>query len=347
MAWLVMGAAWAQDPMWQDCRPRSLPMEAGKLFERPLPPLRPAEGLATPDQSVAGHRLVVDAAGWWLDGAVVTELPALDGVVLAIDRALPAPEVVRLFEALKASKAQVWTVSDAAGRFPVGSVLPTDLAPVPKNGQEPEADAPPGTVEAWSKVLSVCAAGKELAAPGDCSTIEAKWKAFTENPRCLLPPRMVRPIQGPMGAGSPTGVRVDPLLLDPGRPSWVRADQTWADVEGGAGWVVIGEPPWGEGLPRLDASELSVKTRSAPEWPEGEKKRGTEEVCDVRVSLGRDGRPTEAVATACVEPWAGAAVAAALRWEWQPPVVEGVVRPAETELKIRFLAGMAGVLEGE
>jgi hypothetical protein len=346
MVWWT-AAALAQDPLWQACRPKAGPLVASALFDRPLPPLPRALGDATPAQAVAGHRLVVDAAGWWLDGAVVTELPKLDAVVAAIAADLPAAEVARLLAALRASGAQVWTVADAADRLPAGSRAPSDLPPVPKGGLAPAPDAPPGTIAAWNKLLGACGPGKELVrVGGDCATWAAAWKAVTEQPRCLLPPRLVRDVQGPVGAGDPAGVAVTPLVVDPDAPSWLRPEQTWADVEPGAGWVIVGPAPWGDGPPR-DPDGLLVRDRVTPEWPAGadRSKKAPEVLCVAEVTIERDGRPSAAVIAGCGEPYAEAVRAAVLRWEWHPPVVEGLARRVVTRVAFRFLGGVAGTRE--
>lgn len=338
--------AWAQDPMWQGCRPVARPLEAASLVDGPLPPLRPAEGPATPDQAVAGRRLVVTPEGWWLDGAPVTALPALDGVVVAVHRDLPAAEVARLFAALEGSKAQVWTVSDAAGRLPAGSRAPDDLPPVPKGGVAPRADAPPGTIEAWSRVLGQCKPGDALLEVGaDCATWSARWRAVNEHPGCLLPVRLSREVQAPVGVGSPTGVAVTPQPIDRARPSWLRPEQTWADVEPGAGWVVVGPPPWGDGLP--EPAGLALRDRRAPEWPDGAPKgKSNPDVrCTVEVTVERDGLPSAAVPTGCDDPYAAASREAALRFVWRPPVVEGVPRRVRARVSFLFTAGVASVVD--
>lgn len=337
--------AWAEDPLWLACRPVARPLVASALFDRPLPALPTADGPATPDQAVAGHRLIAEVGGWWLDGAPVSELPALDAVVVAIAADLPAPEVARLFEALRASKAQAWVVRDAAGRLPAGSRDPTDLPPVPKAGVEPRPDAPPGTVAAWNKVLGACGPGKELVVPGDCATAAAKWKAVTEQPRCLLPPRLVRDVQGAVGVGDPAGVEVTPLSLDPEAPSWLRPDATWADAEPGTGWVVVGDPPWGEGLPPFDP--VLVRNRVTPAWPEGadRSKKAPEVTCVAEVTVAPDGRALAVAVTGCDDPYATATRDALSAWEFYPPVVEGRARRALARIAIRYAAGLSGTID--
>lgn len=339
-------AAHAQEPTWQACRPKALPMEASALFDRPLPPLRPARGLATPDQTSSGHRLVVEPGSWWLDGAVVTELGKLDAVVVAVSRDLPAPEVERLFQALKASGATVWSVADAAGRIPAGSRSPEWLPPVPRGGVDAPEGAPPGTVAEWNKLLSQCGPGKELVAPGgDCARIDALWKAVTDNPRCLLPPRLVRTVREPVGAGTPAGIAVEPLPIDPTHDAWLRPDQTWADLEPFAGWAHVGAAPWGDGLP--DAGEaLILRDRITPTWPDDVPKKAKDlhGTCSVRLVIEPDGAPSTVEVTGCDAPFQASVEAALPQWRWHPPVLGGFVRRVETRLSFVFEGGAPAAL---
>lgn len=349
MGWIGWAVASAQEPMWQACRPKALPIEGEALFQRPLPPLRAAVGAATADQAVAGHRLVVDPSGWVLDGAPVSELPKLDAVVVAVAADLPGPEVLRLLEALKGSGAAVWMAYAAPGRPPAGSRAPEDLPPVPRGGEPPAPGAPPGTVAAWNKVLGACGPGKVLVAPAaDCAGVEAAWKAVTDNPRCVLPPRLVRDVRGPVGAGTPGGVAVEPFVLEPAHDAWLRPDQTWADLDPNARWVKLGEQPWGEGPPQVFASDLSLRNRTTPAWPDGvPKKRDTAARCVATVAIDRDGRPSGVSVAGCDAPFAAEVEKALTGWFWAPPRVGGFERPVTTDVAFRFVGGQPGTTAEE
>ncbi len=133
---------------------------------------------------------------------------------------------------------------------------------------------------------------------------------------------------------SPSPVIPAPAVLDPGGlpgDGLVSSGEGEGEGEGGEG---EGE---GSGARAYHYTEVTVRRRVAPEFPEAARQLGLNEAkCRVRFVVDERGDPEEVNVTGCPEAFAPSAREAAWKWRFMPMRENGVAVKATFELSIIY-----------
>ena len=107
-------------------------------------------------------------------------------------------------------------------------------------------------------------------------------------------------------------------------------------VVGGVKDGVLGGQLGGTGPKTVHWSEVQVKTRVKPRFPEAAKQLGMkEEKCIVHIVVGVDGRAEDVTFKACPELFKASAKEAAMQWLWYPLLDAG--QPIRAQFDINFV----------
>lgn len=123
-------------------------------------------------------------------------------------------------------------------------------------------------------------------------------------------------------------------------PEGVEGGEKDGVVDGTVGGVkdgVLGGQLGGTGVKTVHWSEIQVKTRVKPRFPEAAKQLGMkEEKCIVHIVVGTDGMASDVSFKACPELFKASAKEAAMQWQWYPLQEGGQSIKAQFDINFVF-----------
>ncbi len=122
----------------------------------------------------------------------------------------------------------------------------------------------------------------------------------------------------------------------------VRSEHAGVDLLGGQGLPVEATSI---GASELDpdnatlvrANALDVRSRVRPKYPAAFTLGLDDPVCNVRVSIDELGMPYKVRVEDCPAVFHASARDALFKWRWEPPIVDGEIRRAETVVAVRYV----------
>lgn len=222
------------------------------------------------------------------------------------------------------------TVSIGLSALLIGGAFALALAlPAPERVAEIEKPPLPDITEVMMRPMGAAAAAsapKRKAAGKREASVPAAQPSRQE-PAAVLTDLPVVPVveEPPVGGG----------LGDDGPPGPPGGGDGITDLGDGKG---KGRGPGdGTATRRVHSTELAVKLRVQPRFPEAARALGrNEENCVLRITVNEQGEPVDVSPRTCPELYRAAAVEAAYGWRWYPLIENGVGQRAQFDLNFVF-----------